>query len=187
MKNIIFLDKKYKCVSFIVHYKGLTLNKECNSKENSLAPCRMVDRRNIIIFVLGTNVCFRLFLWIEKNVNNFNWYVAENHFKLLFINDHFVNILSTICTSSTKAWIICKIIVLFPSYNKLFYTAPPVRRLDDWTPFITQVQMKSKGCMLYMYEIMLLFGAVLEPSWAWFVYNSVIYCLNCLCYRSTCI
>ena len=24
-KSCLFLDKKYKCVSFIVHYKGLTL------------------------------------------------------------------------------------------------------------------------------------------------------------------
>ena len=29
---LFFLDKKYKCVSFIVHYTGLTL-KRCSKKE----------------------------------------------------------------------------------------------------------------------------------------------------------
>ena len=27
-KSCLYFDKKYKCVSFIVHYKGLTLNEE---------------------------------------------------------------------------------------------------------------------------------------------------------------
>ena len=29
-KSCLYFDKQYKCVSFIVHYKGLTLNKALN-------------------------------------------------------------------------------------------------------------------------------------------------------------
>ena len=37
-KSCLYFDTKYKCVSFIVHYKGLTLK---------LRPTRSVDKLNI--------------------------------------------------------------------------------------------------------------------------------------------
>ena len=32
-KSCLYFDKKYKCVSFIVHYKGLTLTLEWPNKQ----------------------------------------------------------------------------------------------------------------------------------------------------------
>ena len=52
-KSCLYFDKKYKCVSFIVHYKGLTLNQRLiynlrNGEIYSLIMFLLIVRINII-------------------------------------------------------------------------------------------------------------------------------------------